>query len=110
MQRAILLQTDPTGHKAEVIKRFSQESLSLANSLLEQRTNKRLMDLHKKTYLLSKQKTRFNSQAICDIERNVTKCKGTYLVDSPRGFEHLLLPDPPFKDLQDSKLSHFLQT
>jgi IS605 OrfB family transposase len=37
------------------------------------------MNLHKKTYLLSKEKTHFNSQTICDIERNVSKCKGTRL-------------------------------
>jgi len=79
VQRAILLQTDPSRRKAELMRQFSEEALSLANTLLQERPSKRSMDLHKKTYLLSKQKTHFNSQVICDIERNVTKCKGTLL-------------------------------
>jgi IS605 OrfB family transposase len=79
MKRAILLQMDPTTSKAAALNRFSQEALLLANILFKARTSKRLMALHTRTYQTSKRKTGFNSQVVCDIERSVTKCKGTRL-------------------------------
>lgn len=79
MQRAILLQTIPTKSKAVILKDFSQKAITLANSLLSQRTSKRLMELHKATYSASKEATSFNSQVICDIERCVVRAKGDSL-------------------------------
>ncbi len=80
LKRAILLQTnDLTKVKEKTLKQFSQNTLKLANNLLGKRKSKRLMDLHKTTYLDSKTSTSFNSQVICDIERNVVRCKGNKL-------------------------------
>ncbi|MDI6916620.1 MAG: transposase [Thermoplasmatales archaeon] len=78
MKRAILLQTNSlTKSKQKILKKFSQDALNLANNLLGKRKSKRLMDLHKNTYLDSKMSTSFNSQVICDVERNVVKIKGS---------------------------------
>ena len=79
MQRAILLQTIATKTKQNVLNDFSRKAVVLANSLLKQRKSKRLMDLHKKAYSKSKKITSFNSQIICDIERNVIKSKGNII-------------------------------
>lgn len=79
VKRALLLQTDPTTSKASALAKFSGEALTLANRLLKIRTSKRLMDLHGRTYTESKRSTGFNSQAVCDIERNVTRCRGEKL-------------------------------
>lgn len=77
MNRAIILQTNQlTKFKKDILNKFNQDVINLANSLLKQRTSKRLMDLHKTTYLTSKKTTSFNSQVICDIQRNVVKSKG----------------------------------
>lgn len=59
--------------------KFSNDALALANSLLGKRKTKRLMDLHRDTYSDSRANTSFNSQVICDIERNVVKSKGNKL-------------------------------
>src|SRR3989344_5323774 len=77
MQRAILLQTTATKSKQNTLKEFSQQAKELANSLLEQRKSKQLMDLHNATYLDNKKNTSFGSQVICDIERAVVRSKGT---------------------------------
>lgn len=77
MQRAILLQTNATKAKQNVLKEFSQEAAELANRLLKARKTRRLMDLHRATYSASKKNTPFGSQVICDIERNVVRSKGT---------------------------------
>jgi len=79
MKRAILLQTDPTASKARALSGFSEEALSLANTLLEARTSKRLMELHNRNYRESKRSTGFNSQVVCDIERSVARCGGARL-------------------------------
>jgi IS605 OrfB family transposase len=76
MQRAILLQADPTRRKAAIFQKFSSEALSLANNLLQSRKSKRLMDLHREAYATCKEATGFNSQVICDIERSVARSKG----------------------------------
>jgi transposase len=76
MQRAILLQQDATRRKTGILKRFSKEALSLANELLQRRSSKRLMDLHRKAYAACKEATGFNSQVICDIERSTAGSKG----------------------------------
>jgi len=75
-QRAILLQTDATKRKAEILKEFSGGAVSLANFLLQHRKSKRLMDLHKEMYSTCKATALFNSQTICDIERCVVRSKG----------------------------------
>jgi IS605 OrfB family transposase len=78
LNRAIVLQTNNlTKHKKQTLDIFSTKALKLANSLLKKRKSKKLMDLHKATYLKSKKLTSFNSQVVCDIERNVVKSKGT---------------------------------
>jgi transposase len=76
MQRAILLQADVTRRKAAIVHKFSGEALSLANRLLQRRKSNRLMDLHRETYLASRQAAGFNSQVVCDIERSVARSKG----------------------------------
>jgi IS605 OrfB family transposase len=73
--RAIVLQTEATTSKKTILRTFSLKAVSLANSLLKQRTSKKLMDLHRATYLSSKENTSFGSQVICDIERYVCKSK-----------------------------------
>jgi len=80
VKRAILLQTNGlTKVKQRKLKQFSRDALALANSLLKKRKSKRLMDLHNETYSESKANTSFNSQVICDIERNVIRSKGNKL-------------------------------
>jgi transposase len=79
MQRAILLQTEPTKAKKRILTEFSVKATELANSLLKQRKSKKLMDLHRETYSASKLSTSFNSQVICDIERAVIASKGHVL-------------------------------
>ena len=80
MKRAIKLQTNGlTKSKWKTLRNFSQDALKLANNLLDKRKSKSLMDLHNETYLESKISTSFNSQVICDIERNVIRCKGNRL-------------------------------
>jgi IS605 OrfB family transposase len=61
------------------LDKFSREALLLANTLLKARTNKSLITLHAQTYRNSRATTGFGSQVVCDIERNVTKCKGSRL-------------------------------
>jgi IS605 OrfB family transposase len=76
VKRAILLQTDATRRKAEILGKFSREAATLANFLLKRRKTKRLMDLHRQLYRECKATTRFNSQVICDVERAVARTKG----------------------------------
>ena len=94
-QRAICLQIDkPTRAKLLVLRNFQKKAVALADSLLKQRKSKRLMELHNATYLVSKQTTNFNSQVICDIERNVVKINGksikklTVKFNVPRNCKH----------------------
>lgn len=75
LKRAIVIQTEVTKSKARALRQFSLKAVELANSLLKQRTSYKLMDLHKETYLSSKENTSFGSQVICDIERQVCKSK-----------------------------------
>jgi hypothetical protein len=59
------------------LEQYSKDAL--ANNLLSKKKSRRLMDLQRETYSDSKSSTSFNSQVICDIERNVVKCKGSRL-------------------------------
>jgi len=80
LERAIVLQANGlTKTKENTLRKFSADALELANGLLGHRKSKCLMDLHKETYSTRKTTTSFNSQVICDIERNVVKCKGNKL-------------------------------
>lgn len=79
MQRAILLQTEPTKAKKRILTEFSVKATELANSLLRQRKSRKLMDLHRETYSDSKLSTSFNSQVICEIIRTIVKAKGSSL-------------------------------
>jgi hypothetical protein len=63
----------PTIAKQRILRDFQTKAVTLANSLLKQQKSKRLMELHNASYLAGKQTTNFNSQVICDIERNVVK-------------------------------------
>jgi IS605 OrfB family transposase len=76
VQRAILLQTDATRRKSEILRKFSREAASLANLLLQHRRTRHLMDLHKQMYAECKATTCFNSQVICDVERAVVCTAG----------------------------------
>ena len=79
MNRAILLQIDVTTSKQGALTAFSMKALETANFLLSKRKSKRLMDLHKEWYSVVKERTSFNSQVVCDIERCVCKSKGNVL-------------------------------
>jgi IS605 OrfB family transposase len=77
MQRSILLQTDATTKKnAELIDAI-RLGTSTFNHLRDERDFcSKFMDFHRKVYLSTKKITRFNSQIVCDIERNVWRSKG----------------------------------
>lgn len=83
MQRAILLQNVATKSKMNVLNEFSRKAVKLANNLLDKKWNPEICDwvdsfneFHAKVYSASKTNTHFNSQAICDIERNIWSHKG----------------------------------
>jgi IS605 OrfB family transposase len=83
MLRAIKLQNVATNSKRKILEDFSRKAVDLSNSLLDRRWNPdtcdwfdRFMDFHEKVYSASKKTTSFNSQVICDIERNVWKSRG----------------------------------
>jgi len=83
MQRAILLQNVATKSKMNVLDDFSRKAVNLANTLLDKKWNPETCDwmdtfngFHDKVYSGSKMNTPFNSQVICDLERNVWKSKG----------------------------------
>jgi len=76
MKLSIVLNSgDLTSHKDKLLKEFNASAVILANQLLSSRKSKKLMELHRSTYSTSKETTRFNSQVICDIERQICKSK-----------------------------------
>lgn len=83
MQRAILLQNIATKSKVNVLNDFSRKAIRLANSLLDKKWNPETCDwmdtfngFHAKVYSASKTNTSFNSQVVCDLERQVWKKNG----------------------------------
>ena len=82
MQRAILLQNDATHLKRKILHDFSFKATGLANFMLDRKWNPETCDwvdtfneLHEKAYSAGKRKTSFNSQAVCDVERSIFRCK-----------------------------------
>ncbi len=76
VKRAILLQINPTTKKDKVLNQVVQTATSEFNRLWDERNFcPKFMDFHKKVYVPTKERTGFNSQIICDIERSVWKSK-----------------------------------
>jgi IS605 OrfB family transposase len=87
MQRAILLQNVATKSKINILNDFSRKAAQMSNFLLDKKWNRETCDwvdsfneFHAKVYSASKTNTSFNSQIICDIERNVFR-KETVKID-----------------------------
>lgn len=76
MRRAIVLQTLATKSKNKFLENFVSESLDVSNGFLLAKSRlSRFNDFHKFVYSVIKQDTSFNSQVICDLERNIWKKK-----------------------------------
>jgi IS605 OrfB family transposase len=77
MQRSILLQTFATNKKNIELTKAVEIATSEFNHLFDERDFcLKFMDFHRKVYIDSKQRTSFNSQVACDIERSVWRSKG----------------------------------
>ena len=81
MNRAVLLQAEPTNRKLSILRRFSDEALKQANWMLSQRgtaerSPKRLQD---RTYRQEKESSGFQAQVMCDLSRSVARSKGDRL-------------------------------
>lgn len=77
MQRSILLQIGATKSKEGKLKKALSIATSEFNRLWDERDFcSKFMDFHRKVYLPCKERTSFNSQVICDIERSVWRSKG----------------------------------
>ena len=71
MQRAIVLQVEPTKSKAKTLRKFSAEALNAFNALLSQREGcSKFMEFHHKAYSTCKSKTSFNVQVVCSLIRD----------------------------------------
>ncbi|MEM3215774.1 MAG: transposase [Candidatus Micrarchaeaceae archaeon] len=80
MKRAILLQIDEsiTTAKYKILAEFAKNATIEYNRFREERDFcLRFMDFHKKVYAASKERTKFNSQIVCDLERAVWRSKGS---------------------------------
>src|SRR5271157_572470 len=76
MKRAILLQTCATKSKEITLREALSVATSEFNLLWDERDFcSKFMDFHRKVYSDSKKRTSFNSQVVCDIERNVWRSK-----------------------------------
>ena len=77
MNRSILLQTCATESKKDVLSKTLSIATSEFNRLWDERDFcSTFMDFHRKVYSASRKRTSFNSQVVCDIERNVWRSKG----------------------------------
>jgi IS605 OrfB family transposase len=83
MYRAILLQNDATCSKRKILHDFSIKAIGLANFMLDRKWNPETCDwvdsfneFRVKAYSVSKTNTHFNSQVICDLERQIWKKSG----------------------------------
>lgn len=77
MKRTILLQICATKSKEDTLRRSLLIATSEFNRLWDERDFcLKFMDFHKKVYLDTKKRTPFNSQVVCDIERDVWRSKG----------------------------------
>ena len=80
MERAVLLQIEPTTRKLGILRRFSDEALRQANWMLTQRaTDRSSKVLQASTYRQVKQASGFQAQVMCDLARNVARSKGDHL-------------------------------
>jgi IS605 OrfB family transposase len=76
VKRAILLQTLATKSKNKALNDFLNESLDITNGLLLAKSRiSRFNEFHRLVYSVVKQNTSFNSQIICDIERQIWRKK-----------------------------------
>ncbi len=77
MQRSILLQVCATKSKEATVREALAVATSEFNRLWDERDFcSKFMDFHRKVYLPCKNRTSFNSQVVCDIERSVWRSKG----------------------------------
>ena len=77
MKRSILLQACATRSKENTLKKALSTAASEFNRLWDERDFcPKFMDFHRKVYSASKERTSFNSQVVCDIERNVWRSRG----------------------------------
>jgi len=79
MERAVLLQTEPTGRKLGILRNFSEEALRQANWMLTRRTDRSSKRLQDKTYRQVKESTGFQAQVMCDLSQSVARSKGGHL-------------------------------
>ena len=79
LKRAVLLQTEATGRKRAILRRFSEEALRQANWMLTQRTNRSAKQLQDMTYRKVKESSGFQAQVMCDLSRSIAKSKGSHL-------------------------------
>jgi len=76
MQRAIVLQTDATKHKTEVLNEFIDVAICEYNRLLSERNDcNTFMQFHHKTLSTCKANTSFNVQVRCSLIRDAWKKK-----------------------------------
>ena len=77
MKRSVLLQVCATRSKEAALRKAMSVATSEFNRLWDERDFcPKFMDFHKKVYSGCKERTSFNSQVVCDIERSVWKSKG----------------------------------
>ena len=80
MDRAVLLQTEPTRRKLGILRRFSGEALKQANWMLSQRgTDRSSKRLQEKTYRQVKESSGFQAQVMCELSRSVARSRGDHL-------------------------------
>jgi hypothetical protein len=79
MERAVLLQTEATGRKLGLLRRFSEEALRHANWMLSQRTDRSSKRLQDKTYRRVKESSGFQAQVMCDLSRSLARSRGDHL-------------------------------
>ena len=79
MERAVILQTESTGRKLGVLRRFAGEALRQANWMLSQRTDRSSKRIQDKTYRQAKESSGFQAQVICELARTVARSKGDSL-------------------------------
>jgi IS605 OrfB family transposase len=79
MERAVLLQTQSTGRKLGILRRFSEEALRQANWMLSQRTDRSSERLQAQTYRRVKDSSGFQAQVMCDLSRSLARSVGDHL-------------------------------
>ena len=81
MKRAILLQTEATGHKLAILKDFSEKAVRCSNWILSKRNPKEsAADLQARVLHDTKQKYGFNVQVVCSLVRGLAKSRSDVVV------------------------------